>query len=107
MVRKIDDAFQAFGTPWSGEAGIAENKNYPLEGIFFIHHGTENSIRNLTPKEAVEKLIPVTSIPWYDEITMSNILLFCEDVVLHVPSYDLYFTPGSEVFNFFERFVSA
>src|SRR4030042_3082840 len=41
-VRKIDDKFRIFGTPWPGDAGIALNKSVNLSGIFFIRHGTEN-----------------------------------------------------------------
>jgi len=37
---------------------------------------------------------------------MSNILSFCEDLVLHIPAYDLYFTPGIEVVDLLEKFVS-
>jgi hypothetical protein len=50
--------------------------------------------------------MPVTSIPWFDENGMSGILRFCEDVALNVPAYELHFTPGVEVVNVFEEFMS-
>jgi hypothetical protein len=105
-IRKIGGSFTVFGTPWSGDAEIAENRSLPLRGIFFIRKSDEIVIKELTPAEAAERLMPVTSIPWYDEEAMSNILSFCEDLVLHIPSYDLYFTPGVEVVDFFEKFIS-
>jgi hypothetical protein len=107
ILRKIDDIFKAFGTPWPGDAGIAENKNFPLYGIFFIHHAGENMIREIKPREAIERLMPVTSIPWYDEKTMSDILSICEDLVFNVPAYDLHFKPDKEVVDYLEKFVSA
>ena len=107
VARKIKGLFEVFGTPWPGDAGIAENKNFPLSGIFFIHHADKNMIKEIKPKEAIERLMPVTSIPWYDEKTMSDILSFCEDLVFNVPAYELYFKPDSEVVDFFEKFVSA
>jgi hypothetical protein len=105
-IRKIGGCFRVFGTPWAGDAAIAENRNFPLRGIFFIHKSDEIAIKELTPAEAAERLMPVTSIPWYDEEAMSNILSFCEDLVLHIPAYDLYFTPGIEVVDLLEKFVS-
>lgn len=107
VARKIKGVFEVFGTPWAGDAGIAENKNFPLSGIFFIHHADENMIKEIKPQKAVERLMPVTSIPWYDEKIMSDILSFCEDLVFNVPAYELYFRPDSEVVAFFEKFVSA
>jgi hypothetical protein len=107
VVRKIGDKFRCFGTPWAGDAGIAENRNLPLNGIFFIRHGNENRIETITPREAFERLMPVTSIPWYDDKVMPAVLSFCEDLVLHLPVYELHFKPGSEVVDFFEKFVSS
>lgn len=105
-IRKIGGNFTVFGTPWSGDAEIAENRKLPLRGIFFIRQSDEIVIKKLTPAEAAERLMPVTSIPWYDEEVMSNILSFCEDLVLHIPAYDLYFKPGIEVVDALEKFVS-
>ena len=63
VARKIKGRFEVFGTPWAGDAEIAENKNVPLSGIFFIHHAEENMIKEIKPREAIERLMPVTSIP--------------------------------------------
>ena len=107
IVRKIGNTFRCFGTPWAGDAGIAENRNLPLHGIFFILHGNENRVEKIAPKEAFGKLMPVTSIPWYDEKVMPDILSFCEDLVLHIPAYNLHFTPGIEVVNVLEKYLST
>ncbi len=105
IIRKRDNAFRAFGTPWPGDACIAENRSSELGGIFFIHHDTENRIKAMPPAEALKKILPVTSIPWYDEKPMSDILQFCEDLVYAVPSYELFFRPDSSVSDFMEKFV--
>jgi hypothetical protein len=106
VVRKIGDKFRCFGTPWAGDAGIAENRSLPLNGIFFIHHGNENRIETITPREAFERLMPVTSIPWYDDKVMPAVLSFCEDLALHVPAYVLHFTPDRRAADLIEGFVS-
>lgn len=106
VVKKIQDEFYAFGTPWAGDAGIAENRRLPLHGIFFIVHGNENRIDKITLKEAFARLMPVTSIPWYDKKVMPDILSFCEDIVMNVPAYELHFRPDSEVVKFLEDFIA-
>ncbi|MBW1744439.1 MAG: hypothetical protein JRJ47_13575 [Deltaproteobacteria bacterium] len=107
VVRKIDGSFKAYGTPWPGEAGIAENRSVPLSGIFFIAHASTNGIREITQQEAVEKILPVTSIPWYDREVMPDVLLFCGDLITQVPTYELHFKPGNEVVDVLEDFIST
>jgi hypothetical protein len=105
VVRKIDGELRMFGTPWSGEAGIAGNKDLPLHGIFFLHHGVENFIKKITPAEAIERLMPVTSIPWYDKSVLSKVLTFCEEIVSACPAYDLVFRPDIDVKEVFENLI--
>jgi hypothetical protein len=105
VVRKIDGELRMFGTPWSGEAGIARNKDLPLHGIFFLHHGEENLIKKIAPTEAIERLMPVTSIPWYDKSVLTKVLTFCEEIVSACPAYDLVFRPDIDVKDIFETFI--
>lgn len=107
IIRKNDGGYAAYGTPWPGEAGIALNDSMPLSGIFFINHGSTNRIKTIKPKKALERLFPVTSIPWYDRDVMPNVLDFCEDLVFNVPAYELDFKPSVEVVDVFEKFISG
>ncbi len=104
IIRGTDKSFRVYGTPWAGDAEIAENKDFPLKGIFFIYHGDKNSIRELKPREAFVNLMPVTSIPWYDRDAMPAVLEFCERLVSHIPAYQLCFTPDTSVAELLEEF---
>jgi hypothetical protein len=106
-VRRIDSRFMAYGTPWAGDAGIAENRKAPLAGMFFIAHANLNRIEEMKPERAMERLMPVTSIPWYDEGMVTKSLSFCESLVSKVPAYTLFFKPDTEVVDFLERFVAG
>jgi len=106
-VRKTDTAFKAFGTPWPGEGKIAINKNVPLAGIFFISHGDYNRISEISTQKALEKLLPVVSIPWYDREIMTNILLMCENLTSGIPAYELYFKPDTGIADLFEKFITG
>lgn len=107
IVRKMDKTFKAFGTPWPGEAGIAVNKSVDLSGIFFISQASYNKIEEIKPQKAMERLLPVVSIPWYDKEVVIKILDFCEDLISNVPVYELYFKPDIEVADVFGKFVTA
>jgi hypothetical protein len=96
IIRKHDMSFAAYGTPWPGEAGIAENRGTDVSALFFLKQENFCSIRQLHPKEAYKALLPMVSIPWYDREMMSNIMGFCEDIINTIPCYEFSFTPGKE-----------
>ena len=105
VTRKINGRFNAYGTPWHGEEGTTRNKGVPLSGIFFLNHGKENTAVPLKPQQALERLLKVTSIPWYDREVMPEVLLFCEDLITRVPLFELHFTPGLEVVRFLQTHI--
>jgi hypothetical protein len=107
VIRNIEGEFYAFGTPWPGDAEIAKNRKFPLRGMFFINHGSENRAVKLSQREAVERLLPVTSVLWYDKALVEAALGFCEDMARGIPAYELYFRPDSELSNFIEQFESV
>jgi hypothetical protein len=102
VTRKMNGTFKAYGTPWHGEEAITRNKCVPLAGIFFLNHGKENSVKQLKPQQALDRMLKVISIPWYDRDVLSEVLRFCEDLITHVPLFELHFTPGLEVVRFLE-----
>jgi hypothetical protein len=105
IVRKIDDELRVFGTPWPGEGRIASNTSLPLAGIFFLSHGDSNMIEELKPQKALEKLLPVVSIPWYDPEIMNHILSSCETLISEIPAYTIHFRPGIEVVDMLEQYI--
>jgi hypothetical protein len=106
IARRVSGRIQAFGTPWPGDEGIAINNSDLLSGIFFIYHGTENRVDRISPQQAFEKILPVTSIPWYEEESMSKMLFFCEELTSSTPAYNLFFRADSDTPDFLYTFIS-
>lgn len=102
LVRLLGGRFFAFGTPWAGEAGIADPAGAPLESVFFLHHGTASRISPLSTKAALQSLLPVVSIPWYDREAVEGIFGVLEALLTEVPAYDLFFQPNSRVVSALE-----
>lgn len=107
VVRNIKGAFNVFGTPWAGDAGIAENRGLPLSGIFFIRHADNNMIRAIKPDQVIERLLPLISVPWYDRDLIPEVLSCCDSLASSVPGYELSFRPDGEVAHYFETFISG
>jgi len=92
VVRKVNGKYHAFGTPWPGEAKIAVNRNFPLGPVVFLTQAATNQARRLSSTEALRRLLPVASIPWYDDLVLPGVLDFCGDIVKHTTNFDLRFT---------------
>jgi hypothetical protein len=105
IVRGIAGALQAFGTPWAGTAAIARNGSAPLAGIFFLRHGRENRIEKLAAAEALDRMLPLVSIPWYDPDVASPIIAFAKRVVAATPCHEFSFTPDRAAVDLFRRFM--
>jgi hypothetical protein len=107
LVRKLEQEFRCFGTPWPGEEGHALNLGVNLSDIFFLHHGSNNRMLKLNSGEALKRLLPVVSIPWYDQETCMRIIQFCEELLSKIPAYELCFTPTLEIIDLLEECCSA
>lgn len=66
-VRRQDDRYVAFGTPFTGElAKLGENVSAPVATLYLLAKGTENRIDPVAPGEAARSLL-------------ANLLFFAED----------------------------
>lgn len=93
VVRDVADGRHAYGTPWPGDAGVSKNERAQLHGLFFITQGTDNRVVELSRNEALNRLLPIASIPWYDLDGLSQVLRYCETLVSDVPTFEFSFTP--------------
>jgi len=107
VVRKVGDNFHVFGTPWPGEAGVAVNKGVPLAGMMFLSHDEHNRVVKLSGAEAVARLLPVVSVPWYDREVTEEILRFCDEFLTEVPAHELSFKPDKDIAGFLAGFVQG
>jgi len=105
IIRKKNDSYKIYGTPWAGEEEIAENQSAPLAALFFLHQKDENKITKLSPSEAVSQLMPVVSIPWYDKTRVEQMMAFYDDMLTHIPAYNLSFRPDASAADCLKRFI--
>lgn len=105
VIRRIGGAFHVFGTPWPGEEQKARNESGPLRAVMFIRHGETNRLEPLRSRDALQRLLPVVSVPWYDPETMDGTLGACGRMISETPCYDFYFRPGTDVAGFLRSFL--
>lgn len=105
VVRELDGGLKVYGTPWPSDAGVAGPSRLPLSAIFFLHHGKDNRIEPCDKATSLERLLPVTSIPWYDRELIPHVMDFCGRIISETPCFDLYFRPDHDISKEIQSFV--
>jgi hypothetical protein len=97
---------QMHGTPWTGEGQYATAGVAPLAAMFFLEKDKEIRADRLSVADAVARMLPVTSVPWFDEELMAGTLKTLEAVAQMVPAYDLHFTKTAETADFIANMLT-
>ncbi len=88
---------EIWGTPWPGDAGVAQNVCAPLGALLFLVKADQTELVSLPVGTAMRRLMPVVSCPWYDRVRGNLVLETCARAVETFPCYDLRFRADSEV----------
>lgn len=89
VLRYVDDAWFAYGTPWCGKDGININMKVPLAGICFLKQASENKIRRLNNEEAVQKIVWQTMHRFYKVDNLDLMLSHVDKLVRQIPIFEL------------------
>ena len=87
-LRKLDGVWTAYGTPWSGKHDLSSPKGVALGGIAFLRRGDANSIRPLSPAEALPLLMGQTVYRLTAD-QMELLLPMVDDILRSVPVWEL------------------
>jgi hypothetical protein len=103
ILRRVGGSFTMHGTPWHGEAALAEPASAPLAGVFFLEHGAANHLLPLRGAAAATRLFACGFPPFFDRDGLDFTLGFFGGLVADVPCYRLGFAPGPQVVELIER----
>ena len=95
-LRRIDGKWYAYGTPWCGKDGINQNKKVPLAGICFLKQAPENKIRQLSPVEAIQRIISQTRRRFAQTESLDLMLQNVEKLAFEIPVFELENRPEPE-----------
>jgi len=85
---------RCYGTPFWGElARAGEDQVAPLAGIYFLRHGSQHAVEAITPRQALERLLPNVVFFARDADLTGRVLSIAADLVEAVPCFNLAFRP--------------
>jgi hypothetical protein len=88
-IRREEDGWFAYGTPWSGKYDISRNTRVPLAGIAAVNRAEENSIHPFGGLEAIQTIMKQANRPRGMEFRVSLMELL-DRLLTEVPVWKLY-----------------
>ena len=102
VVRRKNNRYFVYGTPWPGAANAACNEKAPLKKIFFLSKAKKNKLIPLDKREALRRIMTQSFFMlWNKEILDFN-LRFCADLVKDTPCFRFDFLPDSSAAKFIQ-----
>ena len=95
LIRKIDDKFYAYGTPWDGKHELSVNRKSPIKAICYIERGEKNEIEKGDAVATVYKLLAQVYRPRNEEGTI-KVLDFADSMLKSIPMYEMKCTISHE-----------
>lgn len=84
-LRLIDETVYVYGTLWSGSSPDFQNAKAPLKAIVMLEQAEQNSLRPLTPEEAVRYLLPRIYLPYGLEDLLEKAVDNADAIIRRVP----------------------
>jgi len=99
-VRKVEDGYVAFGTPFTGElAKLGENTSAPIAALYLLAKGSENRIEPVAVADAGRELLANVLFFAEDPEMVHCVFQAACDFVHRVPVYRLTFVPDARVWE--------
>jgi hypothetical protein len=107
IVRRDGSGFTLHGTPWHGEAALAEPAAARLAAVFFLARGQTNQATALPAGQTAARLFACAFPPFWDRDGVDFTLGFLGELAAAVPCCELAFVPEPGVVEFVTGVVEA
>ncbi|OUN19923.1 hypothetical protein B5G34_16720 [Flavonifractor sp. An82] len=95
-LRRMEEGWCAYGTPWCGKDGINQNQKTPLGGICFLRRDDGHvQIRPMEPLEAIRSIMSQTLYQLWPR-QMDQLLPLVEGLVTEIPIFEMSGPPNGE-----------
>lgn len=74
ILRRINNDFWVFGTPWHENPAMCSSLGVPLEKLYFLERGIGTSVEALPAIECVSRILQTAFIPYYQRSSLEKIV---------------------------------
>lgn len=103
IVRKQEEGYFIYGTPWPGEGKAVSCQKAPLKKILFLSKAQRNKLNPSEKKESLHRLITQCFPAIWDREGIDFSLEFCGTLVEDIPCFSFGFVPDESAVEFIEN----
>jgi len=104
IVRISEGQAHCYGTPFWGElARAGDDSSARLGGVYFLRHGSRHAVNAITPRQALERLLPNVLFFARDPELTAQVLEIAADLIDAVRAFDLGFRPDPGFWEVIDR----
>jgi hypothetical protein len=100
IIRRHDDGFYVYGTPWHGDQLAAVADRAKISGLFILRKGQTNAVTETRPSLASALLFARCFPPLHSPESLSATAAFLESLVTNVSCRELHFLPDNSAVDF-------
>lgn len=100
IIRKQDDLFRIYGTPWHGQVKDTSNRSAAISRIFFLKKSSDNRIMPLKESRALSELLKNNFAFSAEKGIIKEIFNICADIIRNLDCYELGFRPDKSIWRF-------
>ena len=89
LIRKTENGFVVYGSPYSGTSGISKNIASPLGAIVILEQAKENVAKKAAVRESVMALMDGCSFYVWDREEISKVTEIANNLIMEIPFYKL------------------
>lgn len=105
VIRKREDGYWAYGSPYAGTSEIFKNEKVKIEAIFLLKQASYNKISVPEVKEIFKRIYMETTLHPSDAEYMNKMINVLADAVWMIPIYQLECTPTKEAVDIVRAFL--
>lgn len=100
ILSKHENGYLSYGNPLDFKIERNKNKSIPIKKIFFLSHGDKNSIKQLSYRDALNKLITISLLPYWDREKLNICIKEIESIAHKIECFDFSFFPDESAVDF-------
>jgi len=105
IITPRDGGFWMHGTPWHGDAGMADPAGVPLKAIFFISHAAENRAAPLSAAQTATNLLARSFPTFWNRDGMEFSTDLVSEIAQNIPGFSLDFVPEVSIISYVRSIV--
>lgn len=105
IVRKGEEWYQAYGSPYAGSSSLYKNASARIRGIVVLGQSKVNRIKRLNPGAAMKYLLSQSMVCAWDDDFMKRLLSILADIAEQVPVYHFWCRPDESAIEVLEKIL--